>query len=106
MTYPEVVDNIRMAGDVVEIKVPDYRIRGREGSLEIKGILDDDLKLCADPKVGRDIDLCQSTMQKASGKKGSCAFHGEGRWGRNLLTTKWLLDEQRGGRDGRRKLGL
>jgi hypothetical protein len=80
MTYPEVVDNTRMAGDVVEIKIPDYRIRGREGSLDIKGVLDDDLKLCADAKVGRDIDLGQSTMHKASGKKGSCALHGEERW--------------------------
>lgn len=80
MTYPEVVDNLGMAGDVVEIKIPDHRICGREGGLEIKRVLDDDLKLCADAKVWRDIDLGQSTMQNASNKKRSCALHSEGRW--------------------------
>jgi hypothetical protein len=110
MTYPEVVYNIRMAGDVVEIKIPDYRIRGREGSRDINGILDDDLKLCADAKVGRDIDLGQSTVHETSGEKRGCALHGEGRRGvvetRSLLITHLLVDGQRAGRDGRLKLGL
>jgi hypothetical protein len=74
---------------VVQVKIPDDRIRGLNGRRDVDRVLDDDLPLDTNFKVRRNIDLSQAALNgQASGEKG-CLLHGKGDELAKRYYTRW-----------------